>query len=208
MAVSSERPLGDVPDALMGLVKAQVKWGQEWFEAVTGVRAPVMDNPWAGWEEAWKKAANTKPVCHVPPPCWMPRQLGECTSYVGRCSTATLRIVVTNCDRVGRTVRVRTEGVEGLEVDPPTLELGPMHRGTVVLRIKVPEEAEPGTKHEALVWVEGCNQHVLRWTVKVGEGMDSCHEIRVDDCPDYRHHWYDHFYCVRPCMNRRTATNG
>jgi hypothetical protein len=21
----------------------------------------------------------------------------------------------------------------------------------------------------------------------------------VDDCPDYQHHWYDHFYCHRHC---------
>ena len=27
-------------------------------------------------------------------------------------------------------------------------------------------------------------------------------ELTVEDCPDLVHHWYDHFYCPRPCPNR------
>jgi hypothetical protein len=23
----------------------------------------------------------------------------------------------------------------------------------------------------------------------------------VEDCPDLLHHWYDHFYCNRPCTH-------
>jgi hypothetical protein len=26
----------------------------------------------------------------------------------------------------------------------------------------------------------------------------------VEDCPDLIHHWYDHFYCPRPCIEERS----
>jgi hypothetical protein len=53
------------------------------------------------------------------------------------------------------------------------------------------------------VWIHGCVEHAVRWTVRVaGRGGDSCNELDIDDCPDYVHHWYDHFYCARPCGHR------
>jgi hypothetical protein len=27
--------------------------------------------------------------------------------------------------------------------------------------------------------------------------------VEVEDCPDLIHHWYDHFYCDRPCTDRK-----
>jgi hypothetical protein len=27
-------------------------------------------------------------------------------------------------------------------------------------------------------------------------------EVEIEDCPDLIHHWYDHFYCERPCPSR------
>jgi hypothetical protein len=75
--------------------------------------------------------------------------------------------------------------------------------------LPTPEGASPGQRYETLVWVLGCNAHYLRWGVKVAEnGADSCHEVKVDDCPDYVHHWYDHFYCNRPCSHTRARTGG
>lgn len=201
---TNKQVMGDVPAAFFQLVRAQVDLGRELFEAWTGVEAPAMDDPWKAWRDA-----APDPVCHVPEPCWMPRKLGECRSHVRACDRACVRIVVTNCDRVKRTVRVRVEGDAGAAPTPATLELGPMERGTVEVCRKVPEGTEAGTTFENLVWVEGCRDHVLRWTVGVETaGLDSCHEVRVDDCPDYRHHWYDHFYCVRGCDDRRRSPNG
>ncbi|MQA89738.1 MAG: hypothetical protein GEU90_05820 [Gemmatimonas sp.] len=202
--ISIESPFGDVPEALLGLLRAQAKWGQEYLEAVTGTKLPTVTDP----VRALQSALPT-PVCHVPLPCWMPQSLGDLRSFVDKCGKACVRLLVTNCDRVERTVQVRAEGVQGVEVNPPSLHLGPMQRGTAEVSLEVPERTEKGTSLEVLVWVDGCKQHYLRWTIHVTPaGFDSCHEIPVDDCPDYRHHWYDHFYCPRPCPSGRSFARG
>jgi len=60
-----------------------------------------------------------------------------------------------------------------------------------------------------LVWIRGCVDHVVRWTVKSSRrGSDCCHELEIDDCPDYVHHWYDHFYCPRPCRHGNRVIHG
>lgn len=203
MQSTKQKPLGDVPDAFLGLLKAQIRWGQDLFEAMTG--APALQDAW----RTWQQAATVKPVCHVPPPCWMPRRLGDCISYVAACASARVRLVVTNCDRVARLVRVRAEGDEGVSVSPESVQLGAFQRATFEVSRSIPEQTESGTSYESLIWIEGCNQHVLRWVVSVGTaGLDSCHEVTVDDCPDYRHHWYDHFYCNRPCTHGRSGQVG
>jgi hypothetical protein len=201
---TTQNPLGEIPQAYFELVRAQMRWGQEMLEAVTNTRFPAMGDP-----VAQLRRALPRPVCHVPPPCWMPKPLGECTSHVNPCGKASIRLVVTNCDRVHRDVHVRVEGVEGAEVHPSSLHLGPMQRSSVRVTLAVPEDAGIGSSQEALIWVDGCRQHFLRWTVSVGSaGLDSCHEIAVDDCPDHRHHWYDHFYCQRPCPSPRSTQSG
>src|SRR5690606_3868669 len=83
---SSESPLGGIPDAFVGLLRAQAEWGQEFFEAVTGTRVPGLDELRSAWERSLPK-----PVCHVPPPCWMPLSLGEVSSHVNECGRACIR---------------------------------------------------------------------------------------------------------------------
>jgi hypothetical protein len=203
-SISSGSPLGGIPDAFFALLRAQAEWGQDLYQMATGTRAPGLEELRAAWE----KSLPT-PVCHVPAPCWMPKSLGEVVSHVNECGRACVRLRVTNCDRTRRTVDVRVEGVEGVEILPPSLSLESMQRGTFELCVRVPEGTAAGTLLEALIWVEGCRQHFLRWTVSVGTaGLDSSHEVQVEDCPDYRHHWYDHFYCPRPCPSVRSAASG
>lgn len=201
---SGTKVMGDVPEAFFGLMRAQFELGRELFQAWTGTTAPELQDP----RTAWKKAMP-RPVCHVPDPCWMPLRLGECVSYVADCGTACIRLVVSNCDRVRHRVQVRLEGDPGATASPGSVDLDPMHRATIEVCRSVPQGTERGKRFENLVWVEGCRDHVLRWTVNVGTGgLDSCHEIAVDDCPDYRHHWYDHFYCVRGCVGRKRDADG
>jgi hypothetical protein len=201
---SIEAPFGDIPEAILGLLRAQVKLGQDYFEAVTGTKLPAAPDPLRAVQ-----GALPKPVCHVPPPCWMPKSLGELTSYVNECGEACVRLVVTNCDRVARSVQIRAEGAQDVVVTPASLQLGPMQRGTVEVRLEVPEGTEAGKRIDVLVWVDGCHQHYLRWSIVVTPaGFDSCYEVAVDDCPDYRHHWYDHFYCPRPCPSGRREPRG
>src|SRR5690554_2031063 len=100
-STTKQSPLGDIPEAFLGLLRAQVQWGQEYFEAVTGQKMPPMTDPLNA-----VKQALPKPVCYVPPPCWMPRSLGEIVSHVDGCGKACVRLVVTNCDRSPRTVSI------------------------------------------------------------------------------------------------------
>lgn len=204
MASTTTKSLGDINDALLDLFQAQMKLGQDFFEQVTGTKPPAIGDVLT----ALQKAAP-KPVCHVPPPCWMPLPLGECVSVVNACGKACIRLVITNCDRLARTVNVRAEGFQGIKVTPPSVTLGPMDRATVEVCLTVPEETESGKKFESMIWVDGCRDHFLRWTVSVGSAaFDSCHEVPVNDCQDYRHHWYDHFYCARTCLPGRSTQNG
>jgi hypothetical protein len=72
-----------------------------------------------------------------------------------------------------------------------------------VLSLEVPASAEVGERQKSVVWVRGCNTHYLRWTVEVARrGASRCRDVDIDDCPDLVHHWYDHFYCDRPCPHQ------
>jgi hypothetical protein len=143
--------------------------------------------------------------CTIPPPCWAPKPMGDITSHICAGSTATLRIRVTNCGYTRRAIRIEAPKESGITVTPAGLELEPLERAYVSLSIPAAADAAEGSEKEYLVWVRGCNNHYLRWTVRVTcRGGCSCHEIAVEDCPELVHHWYDHFYCRRPCTNRNT----
>ncbi|MBI2369583.1 MAG: hypothetical protein HYV08_04980 [Deltaproteobacteria bacterium] len=189
---SRERPLTAVSEALLDLMDAGLRAGVEMFEAMGRPMGTLMGR-------------RTGPCsCEIPPPCWVPQSLGEVVSHVRPCSTASVRFRITNCGTVSRTITAQAVGASGqITVAPASLTLGPMERGHVTASLAIPDDAQPGTTHEALLWVRGCKEHYLRWTVKVGSrGGDSCHEVEVEDCPDLIHHWYDHFYCERPCPHQ------
>lgn len=192
-------PLGEVPRALGALLAAEARLGRDLLEAV-GLPAP----DFSSLRRARRRM--TAGCCDMPPPCWMPRSLGECVSAAPQCRRACVRLRVTNCDRTRSVVEVDTRGAPPewkVEVSPRALELGPFERGTLEVCVHVPDTARDGETHELMVWVRGCREYYLRWTVRVGSfAMGSCHEVAVDDCPDYRHHWYDHFYCQRRCLPR------
>lgn len=145
--------------------------------------------------------------CEIPPPCWAPVSLGEVTSHVCPGGTASIRIRVTNCDVAAATIHFDASGKDStVTITPATLSLGPMERGVAVASQTVPATAGHGQTYEQLIWVRGCRTHYLRWTVTTSSrGVDCCHEIDVDDCMDQVHHWYDHFYCPRPCAHRDSA---
>lgn len=135
--------------------------------------------------------------CDIPPPCWLPRDLGTVRSHVCAGGRAILRLRVENCSPSPREIRV--EAAAPVKLQPTKLSLGPLERGVVVASVD-----DPAPEAEHLVWVRGCYDHLVRWDVSVSRrgGRDSCHEVDVEDCPDFVHHWYDHFYCERPCLHR------
>jgi hypothetical protein len=139
--------------------------------------------------------------CEIPPPCWAPQPIGDVDSGACPGATATIRIRVTNCGATARTLTIDAIGT-GVTVSPSSLPLGPMERGHVVVSTALPPDADLGTEREVLVWVRGCHDHFLRWTIRVSRDRDcGCEDVHVEDCPDYVHHWYDHFYCARPCVH-------
>jgi len=134
--------------------------------------------------------------CEISRPCWVPQPLEQVCSQVCPGGTATLRFRVTNCSTVKRTYMI--EGAP--TVNPASLTLGPQERDFSVVSATVQPDASYGQQKEYLVWVRGCRDHFLRWTVRVSHHQHcECQEIRVEDCLDLIHHWYDHFYCDRPC---------
>ena len=146
--------------------------------------------------------------CDIPPACWLPRSLGEIRSVVCPGGSASVRVQVTNCQPQTSNIEVAFPKSESNgKVTPTAATLGPYERTTFNASFSVPANAGKGQQFETLLWVLGCNAHYLRWIVDTAGGVSgSCHEISVEDCPDYVHHWYDHFYCDRGCFHTRLTT--
>jgi hypothetical protein len=203
--------MNDLSAAVANLLNAQMKMGTDLFESFTGLRVSQMT------ETLRRQMGDSKcgrhGCCDVPPPCWMPRRLCDCTSHVAECKTACVDLIVTNEDRVGRTITVAATGPDAnlVTVTPAALNVGPYERARFTACLTVPQGTGQGKTFEVVLWVRGCRDHVMRWTVSVGTtGLGSCHEIEITDQPEWRHHWYDHFYCHRPCSSGRVgaAANG
>jgi len=185
---STVRPvtLADAAKAVGGLIAPGAKLG---MELLGSIRLP---------------RRNCGCGCEIPPPCWVPQPLGEFTTEACPGNSGVLRLTVTNCGMVGRTITVSATNA-AVKVTPASLTLGPMEEGLVVLSLDVPAAASKGQTQKSLVWIHGCKEYFLRWTVVVAASGVSCcaTDVELEDCPDLIHHWYDHFYCQRPCPNRK-----
>lgn len=204
MNTTSTRPLADTIEVLTNVIEEGTRVGFELFQELALNPATVMVN------QLLKNAGSEirksgKCSCDIPPPCWLPRSLGDVITSVCPGGTATLRVRVTNCTVSARDIRISPAGqpddIKLIDVKPPVMSVGPMERSVFIVTAAIPATASFGQEFEILIWVRGCLDHYLRWTVKVAKrGADCCFEIDVDDCQDYIHHWYDHFYCERPCL--------
>jgi len=149
---------------------------------------------------------RTGSCCKIPPPCWLPRAIGDVVSHVCPGATAVLRICVTNCSFSPRTVTIETPADSKIVVTPASVTLGPRERKCITLSLAVSADQKECDDTRNFILVRGCRLHYLVWTVAVSKrGGCTCHEVEVDDCQDYVHHWYDHFYCNRPCLPTRTG---
>ncbi|HEX6377061.1 MAG TPA: hypothetical protein VFZ91_15225 [Allosphingosinicella sp.] len=184
-------------DTLDGLLKAavaaQFALGKELLGLVgTGVRAAC--------DAAGLAKAKSDPCCDMPEACWMPKPLGEISCRVAPASKGQVKLIVTNHDYQPHKVTAQAAGPHAgmFSFAPAQIGLGPKERTTIVAEFAAPQQ--PGT-YEAVLWVTVCSDHYLRWTIEVGEGHcePCCYEVTVDDNPDYVDHWYDHFYCPKPC---------
>jgi len=146
---------------------------------------------------------TSRGCCDIPEPCWMPQPLGEIHSVACPGAIAVVRLIITNCDRVARNFSVSASGADAglVSLQPTSLSIGPLERRVVLATLKLPADANIGQQFETLLWVRGCKEHYARWLAEAGQdGGACCHELEVEDCPDLIHHWYDHFYCPRPCL--------
>ena len=152
--------------------------------------------------------------CEIPPPCWEPRPLGTCTVELPAGSAATIRVHVTNCGWSRQVVGITAAGpLAGIvKFEPTTLIVDPQSQATITVTVQLPAEVKPGATFSGPLLVRGCVDHFARVHVRAAECVaGSCCDIFVQDCADQIHHWYDHFYCPRPCRgSSRTAvvTNG
>jgi hypothetical protein len=191
-----------IAGAFADLIDHGARVGREMFEALMG--DPIERAREMATQSATLATAAGRQIrgcgCDIPPPCWMPERLGDLTSHVCPGATAKVRLRITNCGMSPRDVTVTAGGPQGslVTIDPPSIAIEPFGSGSVSATVNAPDQAcEPlGVQ----LWVHGCRDHLLRWTVDISRHGCSCtHEIEVEDCPDLIHHWYDHFYCERPC---------
>jgi len=201
------QPLAEAAGRINNLMDQTMRLGLDLMESLNQVRASMMSGmaqPGGIARMMGGLRAGSRCGCDIPPPCWMPVSLGELTSFICPGGVATLRLRVTNCSDRPRQVSVDAKQPNlPVTVTPAVLTLGPQERGVFTLTAPVPTSATAGQESEALIWVRGCKEHYLRWTVQAAtRGGDCCHEMDVDDCPDLIHHWYDHFYCQRSCPER------
>jgi len=141
--------------------------------------------------------------CEIPPPCWAPQPLDPVVSRVCPGGRGVLRLTLTNCGVTPRTIAVSTTDA-AVSVTPANVTLGAMEQGLVILSLELPASSSVGTTERTIVWIKGCREHYLPWTV-IAAGATACctADVDVEDCPDLVHHWYDHFYCERPCPPQR-----
>jgi hypothetical protein len=112
-----------------------------------------------------------------------------------------------NCDWSRRVIGITALGklAGWMKFEPTTLVVDPQERATFLVTVRVPDGVKPGAALSGPLLVRGCVDHFARIEVAVAECAGrTCCDILVKDCPDHVHHWYDHFYCPRPC---RTLTN-
>lgn len=194
--------------ALAKLVEQSAQLGIDFVESLASSSPQLLKNL-GNLTSAGGPLSHCSP-CDIPPPCWMPRPLCDVTSVGRPGDTASLGFVITNCTMALRKVTVFTTTKNaGLTFSSASLDLAPMERGEIRVSHLIPTTAPVGSKREILMWVLGCKLHFLRWTIMVASiGANTFFEVDVKDCPDYIHHWYDHFYCPRPCLEERGTVPG
>lgn len=185
--------------ALKGMVKAVevgAKAGVEVLELLVGAAPGVV-----GEVAEWVEERTCGCGCEIPAPCWMPRTLREVVSF-GKAGDET-RIVfeVTNVSMGVREVTLTTTtAAAAVTFGAHAVLLGAMERGFLEVTYTIPAGL-PKVGAEVLLWVRGCRLYFLRWKIMPGPvSANTSFEVCVRDEADYVHHWYDHFYCRRPCL--------
>ncbi|MEO7104470.1 MAG: hypothetical protein ABI311_13810 [Gemmatimonadaceae bacterium] len=144
--------------------------------------------------------------CAIPAPCWEPKHAGDCAMQLRPGQKALISVHVTNCGWIRQMVTVTGMGklAGWLSFAPTVLVLDAQERATFAVQLKVPEDMSVGKRLSGPLLLRGCRDHFVRLDVTVSDcgGMAVC-DVAINDCADNVHHWYDHFYCPRPCNVQR-----
>ena len=185
---------GKIDDLFKDLIGAQLAFGKELLTLAGAGTKAVLEGM------GGMKMPRFASCCDIPEACWMPKALGEVHCRLRPGSTGLVKLIVTNNDFQAHNVTAQSAGQDAglVTFTPAQVALGAKERTTILAQLKAPQKA--GT-YEAVLWVTVCSDHYLRWSIEVGEKEEACcYEVTVDDTPDYVVHWYDHFYCPKPCM--------
>ncbi|MBL6752630.1 MAG: hypothetical protein ISP90_19115 [Nevskia sp.] len=198
---SKPTDFGPLKELVKDLAKAQLQLGKE-LVRLAGDSADVLLS-----RVGPLKMPKLGSCCAVPEPCWMPLEIGSAKLQLAAEGAGEIHFVVTNGDYRSRTFTAKAAGADAglVQISPASAVLGPNERGAFTAKITNP--GKPGT-YEALIWILGCRDHYLRVTIVVGEKQkNTCYKVTVDDEPDYVVHWYDHFYCKKPCHGSTAGRN-
>lgn len=199
-----------IENSLKDLIHAQLLIGKEVAKLAGGVARVAVD----GLRNVnLPGMPKMKSCCDIPEPCWMPVSSGEvhCTLRPG--DQGEICFVIANLDFRAHQYTVQAVGKDAglIGMNRTQFQLGPKERICVTATLTVPKEDRQKDQNccceniEAIIWVRGCRDHYVRWTVDVADkGKCCCHEIQVNDSADYVLHWYDHFYVSRPCFGPMT----
>ncbi len=144
--------------------------------------------------------------CEIPAPCWEPRHAGTCRLEMTPGSAATVRVHVSNCGWSRQVVAITAMGKMAgwMTFSPTSLFLDPQEVATITVTVHLAPTASMGQRFAAPIIIRGCVDHFVRIELSVADcAGKSCCDVAVSDCADNMHHWYDHFYCARPCRTAR-----
>ncbi|HML14663.1 MAG TPA: hypothetical protein VK456_15255 [Xanthobacteraceae bacterium] len=196
--------LSGIADSLKGLVAAQVAFGGEILKVVAGGAGGALDMLRCVGISLPKHSS----CCEIPEPCWMPLCGGEVECALRPGGQGQLRLTVTNEDFRSHTYTAQASGAIAslLAISPTNVTLGPKARAIIDVTFNVPSSGSSmAPAYDFVIWIVGCRSHYIRWKVDAcGCDERCCREIAIEDRPDYLVHWYDHFYCAKPCFGQLT----
>jgi hypothetical protein len=195
---SDDFDLGGVGQTFRELIDAQIGLGGEVLKLLgKGTSGAISGLGGLGFP------ASRSSCCDMPDPCWMPQCGGEAHCRLAEGGTGVIRITLTNDDRVSHAYSLQAAGFGAglVSFSTPNITLGPKERTVIIATFTMPTgQAAPAVPYDVVVWVRGCREHYFRWIISTGHrGKACCHETAINDGPNNIVHWYDHFYCPRPC---------
>jgi hypothetical protein len=209
---------GSLSKAVINLVEAELRIAKIVIGAIAGKSSHDCKDH-SGSHDCDCKRFSSRPLthctypcdargcsCRIPTPCWLPEDLGDCAVIAEPCGGAKLRIVIRNTDGISRTMSVAVTGTghQFVTVSGSPATVPAFGTAAFDLSVAIPSQTPAGPYVDVKIWIlGGCREHVLGWRVDVGKcAHGSDHEIIVCDGANFIHHWYDHFYCPRPCHHQ------